>query len=57
MSPVDLRFSIVKPFRVQWMIILYDYFKSKPDIIKISFTGACISKYLISIHLLVLLTP
>ena len=29
---VDLRLSIVKPLGAQWMIALYDYFKSKPEI-------------------------
>ena len=46
MSPVDLRLSIVKPLGAQWMIKLYDYLKSKPDIIKNGFKGAGISDYL-----------
>ena len=46
MLPVDLRLSIVKPLGAQWMIELYDYFKSKPDIIKNGFRGAGISDYL-----------
>ena len=46
MSPVDLRLSIVKPLGAQWMIKLYDYLKSKPDIIKNGFRGAGISDYL-----------
>ena len=32
-TPVDLRLSIVKPLGAQWMIQLYDYMKSKPEII------------------------
>ena len=32
--PVDLRMSVVKPLGGKWMISLYDYMKSKPDIIK-----------------------
>ena len=40
MSPVDLQLSIVKPLGVQWMIKLYDYLKSKADIIKNGFKGA-----------------
>ena len=46
MSPVDLRLSIAKPLGAQWMIKLYDYLKSKPDIIKNGFRGAGISDYL-----------
>ena len=45
-TPVDLRLSIVKPLRAQWMIKLYDYLKSKPDIIKNGFRGAGITDYL-----------
>ena len=45
-SPVDLRLSIVKPLGAQWMIKLYDYVKSKPDIIKNGFRGAGIADYL-----------
>ena len=40
MSPVDLRLSIVKPLGAQGMIKLYDYLKSKPDIIKNGFRSA-----------------
>ena len=32
-SLVDLHLSIVKPLGAQWMVELYDYLKSKPDII------------------------
>lgn len=31
--PVDLRLSVVKPLGAQWMIKLYDYIKSKPEIV------------------------
>jgi hypothetical protein len=36
-QPVDLRMSIVKPLSAKWMINLYDYLKSNPDIIKSGF--------------------
>ncbi len=39
-QPVDLRMSIVKPLGAKWMISLYDYMKSKPDIIKNGFRQA-----------------
>ena len=32
-EPVDLRMSVVKPWSAQWMTELYDYLKTKPDII------------------------
>ena len=35
--PVDLRLSVVKPLGAQWMIKLYNYFKSKPEIIQNGF--------------------
>ena len=35
--PIDLRMSVVKPLGLQWMIGLYDYLKSKPDIIQNGF--------------------
>ena len=34
---IDLRMSVVKPLGLQWMIGLYDYLKSKPDIIQNGF--------------------
>lgn len=37
---VDLRLSIVKPLGARWMIALYDYFKSKPQIAKNGFKEA-----------------
>jgi len=42
---VDLRLSIGKPLGAQWMIRLYDYFKSKPDIAKNGFKEAGITFY------------
>ena len=32
-APVDLKLSIVKPLGAKWMMGLYDYMKSKPEII------------------------
>lgn len=32
-TPIDLKLSIVKPVGAKWLINLYDYFKSKPEII------------------------
>ena len=43
--PVDLRMSIVKPLGGKWMISLYDYMKSKPDIIKNGFHHAGLTNY------------
>ena len=40
MVPVDLRLSIVKPLGARWIIKLFDYLTSKPDIIKNGFKGA-----------------
>ena len=37
---VDLRLSIIKPLGARWMIALYDYFKSKPEIAKNGFKEA-----------------
>ena len=39
MTPVDLKLSVMKPqpLGAQWMIKLYDYFKSKPEIIENGF--------------------
>ena len=42
-QPVDLRMSIIKPLGAKWMISLYDYMKSKPDIIKNGFRHAGIT--------------
>lgn len=35
---VDLRLSIIKPLGAKWMLYLYDYLKSKPDIIRNGFS-------------------
>ena len=37
-QPVGLRMSVVKPFGTKWMIDLYDYMKTKPDIIRNGFS-------------------
>ena len=42
-EPVDLRLSIVKPISARWLVNLYDYLVSKPDIIKNGFKGAGIT--------------
>ena len=46
-TPVDLRLSVVKPLGAQWMIQLYEYMKSKPDIVQNGFRAVgiidCIS--------------
>ena len=42
-QPVDLRLSIAKPLGAKWMISLYDYMKSRPDIIKNGFWHAGIT--------------
>ena len=39
-EPVDLRMSVVKPWGAQWMTELYDYLKTKPDIIKNGFKAS-----------------
>jgi len=36
-QPADLRLSVVKPMGAKWMVYLYDYLKSKPDIIRNGF--------------------
>ena len=35
--PADLRLSVVKPLGAQWMMKLYDYLKSKSEIIENGF--------------------
>ena len=45
-KPVDLRLSIMKPLKAKWLVMLYDYFKSREDIIKNGFKGAGITNYL-----------
>ena len=39
-TPVDLRLSVMKPIGAQWMVKLYHYFKSKPEIITNGFKAA-----------------
>ena len=39
-TPVDLRLNVVKPLGAQWMIQLYDYLKSNPDIVQNGFRAA-----------------
>ena len=36
-APIDLRLSVVKPEGARWMIAMYDYLKSKPEIISNGF--------------------
>lgn len=36
-TPIDLRLSVVKPEGARWMIAMYDYLKSKPEIISNGF--------------------
>ena len=46
--PVDLKLSVVKPLGAVWMIQLYDYLKSEPQLIQNGFKGAgildCLSR-------------
>ena len=44
-KPVDLRLSIVKRLGAGWMIHLYDYLKTKPDMICDAFKAAGIVNY------------
>lgn len=32
-KPVDLKLSVMKPLGARWMIQLYDYFKSTPEVV------------------------
>ena len=41
--PIDLRLSVVKPLGAKWMVKLYDYLKSKPEIVQNGFKGAGIT--------------
>jgi len=34
MDPKELRLTIMKPLGAQWMISLYEHFKSHPEIIQ-----------------------
>ena len=45
-DPVDLRLSIVKPLGARWMVKVYDYMKSNPEIIRNGFKGAGITDFL-----------
>jgi hypothetical protein len=40
MEPIDLKMSTMKPLSVKWLLALYDYMKSRPDIIVNGFRGA-----------------
>ena len=46
MDPVDLRLSIVKPLGARWIVKVYDYMKSNPEIIRNGFKGAGITDFL-----------
>ena len=46
--PVNLRLSVVKPIRAEWMKGLYDYLKAKPEIILNGFKRGGIVDYLAS---------
>ena len=43
---IDLRMSVVKPLGAKWMMKLYDYFKTHPEIIQNGFRGAGITEAL-----------
>ena len=45
-DPVDLWLSIVKPLGARWMVKVYDYMKSNPEIIRNGFKGAGITDFL-----------
>ena len=40
---IDLRMSIVKPLEAKWMVNLYDYLQSKPEIVHNGFRAAGIT--------------
>ena len=40
---IDIRMSVVKPLSTRWMMGIYDYMKSNPDIIKNGFYAAGIN--------------
>ena len=44
-QPVDLQMGVMKPLGGKWMISLYDYMKSKPDITKNGFHHAGLTNY------------
>ena len=33
-EPVDLHLSVIKPLGAEWLVNLYDYMKTKPEIIR-----------------------
>ena len=37
---VDLKMSVMKPLGARWLMGVYDYIKSKPDIVINGFRGA-----------------
>ena len=39
-QPVDLRLSVVKPLGAKWLVDLFDYMKTKPEIIRNGFKEA-----------------
>ena len=39
-EPDDLRLSVMKPIGAKWLVELYDYMKSKPEIVKNGFKEA-----------------
>ena len=43
-QPVDLRLSVVKPLGAKWLVDLFDYMKTKPEIIRNGFKEAGILK-------------
>ena len=43
--PVDLKKSIMKPLGVQWMLNVYKYMTSRPDIVKNGFRKCMIKHY------------
>ena len=45
-EPVDMKMSIVKPVSAKWMIDLYDYFRSHPQIIRNGFKNVGITDFL-----------
>ena len=43
LQPVDMQLSTMKPLCAQWVVAMFDYFKSHPDIILNGFKGAGIA--------------
>ena len=44
-EPVDMQLTIVKPISAKWMVDLYDYFLTHPQIIKNSFKHVGITDF------------